>query len=148
MKVILMREVDNLGEVGDVIDVADGYGRNFLLPRGLAVLATAKHKRQLEHEQRLREHRIARARKDAETAAEQLQGVTCRFTRKAGEEGRLFGSVTSMDIEEQLKESGFAIDRRRIQLEQPLKSLGEFEVPVRLPSEVVATLKVIVAAEE
>jgi large subunit ribosomal protein L9 len=148
MKVILMREVDNLGEVGDVIDVADGYGRNFLLPRGLAVLATAKHKRQLEHEQRLREHRIARARKDAETAAEHLQALTCRFTRKAGEEGRLFGSVTAMDIEEQLKESGFAIDRRRIQLEQPLKSLGEFEVPVRLQSEVAATLKVVVAAEE
>jgi large subunit ribosomal protein L9 len=148
MKVILMREVDNLGEVGDVIDVADGYGRNFLLPRGLAVLATAKHKRQLEHEQRLREHRIARIRKDAEAFAEQLQGITCRFTRKAGEEGRLFGSVTAMDIAEQLKEAGFEIDRRRLHLEQPLKSLGEFEVPVRLQAEVSATLKVAVVAEE
>jgi large subunit ribosomal protein L9 len=148
MKVILMREVENLGEVGDIVDVADGYGRNFLLPRGLAVAATAKHKRQFEHEQRLREHRIARARKDAEAFAEQLQGFTCSFRRKAGEEGRLFGSVTAMDIAEQLKEAGFEIDRRRLHLEQPLKSLGEFEVPVRLQAEVSATLKVAVVAEE
>ena len=121
MKVILMRDVEHVGDVGDIVDVADGYGRNFLIPRGFAMAATAKNKRQLEHEQLLREHRILRARKDAQTLAEQLQGVPCHFVRKAGEEGKLFGSVTSMDIAEALKEAGFEIDRRYIQLDQPLK---------------------------
>ena len=148
MKVILMREVEHVGEVGDIVDVADGYGRNFLIPRGLAVAATAKNKRQLEHEQRLREHRILRARQDAQTLAEKLQAVPCRFVRKAGEEGKLFGSVTAMDIAEALKTAGFEVDRRRIQLDQPLKSLGEFTVPVRLPAETEAMVKVTVAPEE
>ena len=147
MKVILMREVEHVGEVGDIVDVADGYGRNFLIPRGFAVAATARNKRQLEHEQRLREHRILRVRKDAQTLAEQLQVVACRFVRKAGEEGKLFGSVTSMDIAEALKVSGFEVDRRDIQLDQPLKSLGEFTVPVRLPAETAAMLKVTITAE-
>jgi large subunit ribosomal protein L9 len=147
MKVILMRDVEHVGDVGDVVDVADGYGRNFLIPRGFAVAATAKNKRQLEHEQRLREHRILRVRKDAQTLAEQLQGVPCRFVRKAGEEGKLFGSVTSMDIAEALKEAGFEVDRRYIQLDQPIKSVGDFSVPVRLPAETSALLKVTVTAE-
>lgn len=148
MKIILMQEVANLGEVGDVVEVADGYGRNFLLPRGLAVAATTKNKRQMEHEQRLREHRIAKARQDAETLAQQLQVHLCQFSRKAGEEGKLFGSVTSMDIAESLQKAGFEIDRRRIQLDQPVKSLGDFQVPVRLHTDVVAMVKVHVAAEE
>jgi large subunit ribosomal protein L9 len=148
MKVILIQDVDKVGEIGDVVEVADGYGRNYLLPRGYAVAATARNKRQLEHEQRLREHRIARARKDAETFAGTLQAVQCHFTRKAGEEGKLFGSVTALDIAEQLKAAGVEIDRRRIQLEQPIKSLGEFVVPVRVRTDVSATLKVTVAAEE
>jgi len=147
MKVILMRDVDHVGEVGDIVDVADGYGRNFLIPHGFAVAATARNKRQLEHEQRLREHRILRVRKDAQTLAEQLQEVACRFVRKAGEEGKLFGSVTSMDIAEALKVSGFEVDRRYIQLDQPLKSVGEFTVPVRLPAETSAMLKVTITAE-
>jgi large subunit ribosomal protein L9 len=148
MKVILVKDVDKLGEIGDVVDVADGYGRNYLLPRGYALAATARNKRELEHEQRLREHRIAQARKDAEIFAGTLQEVPCHFTRKAGEEGKLFGSVTTMDIADKLKEAGLDIDRRRIQLEQPIKSLGEFTVPVRIRTDVSALLKVIVAAEE
>jgi large subunit ribosomal protein L9 len=148
MKVILVKEVENLGEVGDVVDVAPGYGRNFLIPRGFAVAATARNKWQMEHEQRLREHRVARAKKDAETLAERLQAIACRFTRKAGDEGRLFGSVTSMDIAEQLKEAGVEIDRRRIQLEQPIKSLGEFTVPVRLQADVTSAVKVAVVPEQ
>ena len=148
MKVILVKDVDKLGEIGDVVDVADGYGRNYLLPRGYALAATARNKRELEHEHRLREHRIAQARKDAESFAGTLQEVHCHFTRKAGEEGKLFGSVTSMDIAEKLKEAGLDIDRRRIQLEQPIKSLGEFTVPVRIRTDVSAMLKVTVAAEE
>jgi large subunit ribosomal protein L9 len=147
MKVILMRDVDHVGEVGNIVDVADGYGRNFLLPRGLAVAATAKNKRQLEHEQRLREHRILRVRQDAHTLAEKLQAVPCHFVRKAGEEGKLFGSVTAMDIAEALKTAGVEIDRRRIELDQPLKSLGNFTVPVRLQAETSAMVKVTIAAE-
>src|ERR1700752_4641512 len=142
MKVILMRDVDHVGAVGDIVDVADGYGRNFLIPHGFAVAATAKNKRQLEHEQRLREHRILRARQDAQTLAERLQAVPCHFVRKAGEEGKLFGSVTAMDIAEALKTAGFEIDRRRIQLDQPIRSLGDYSVPVRLPAETSATVKV------
>jgi len=148
MKVILMRDVDNVGVVGDIVDVADGYGRNFLIPHGFAVAATAKNKRQLEHEQRLREHRILRVRQEAQTLAERLQTVPCHFVRKAGEEGKLFGSVTAMDIAEALKVAGFEIDRRRIQLDQPLRALGDFTVPVRLPAETSAMVKVTIASEE
>ena len=148
MKVILMHEVEHLGEIGDVVEVADGYGRNYLLPLGLAITATARNARQLAHEQRLRDNRIARARLEAATLAEKLKALEFSFTRKAGEEGKLFGSVTTMDIAEQLKEVGFTIDRRNIQLDQPLKSLGEFAVPVRLPASVSADLKVTVVAEE
>jgi large subunit ribosomal protein L9 len=148
MKVILVKDVDKLGEIGDIVDVADGYGRNYLLPRGYAIAATARNKRQLDHEQRVREQRIAQARKDAEAFAGTLQGIACHFTRKAGEEGKLFGSVTALDIAEKLKEAGLDIDRRRIQLEQPIKSLGEFSVPVRIRTDVSAQLKVTVAAEE
>ena len=148
MKVILMHDVEHVGEIGDVVEVADGYGRNYLLPRGLAIAATARNARQLAHEQRLRDGRIARAKLEAATLAEQLQALQFSFARKAGEEGRLFGSVTTMDIAEQLKEAGFSIDRRNIQLDQPLKSLGEFAVPVRLPASVSADLMVTVVAEE
>ncbi len=147
MKVILVQFVDNLGVIGDVVEVANGYGRNYLIPSGLAIAASAKNKRQLEHEQRRRAHRIDRARQDAQVFANELQKVHCRFTRKAGEEGKLFGSVTTMDIAESLKKAGFEIDRRSIQLEQPIKSLGEFAVPVRLRPEVVAELKVRVEPE-
>ena len=147
MKVILMHEVEHVGEMGDVVEVADGYGRNYLLPRRLAIAATAKNARQLAHEQHLRENRIARVRLEAATLAEKLQGLEFSCTRKAGEEGKLFGSVTTMDIVEQLKEAGFSIDRRNIQLDQPLRSLGEFAVPIRLPASVSADLKVTVVAE-
>lgn len=147
MKVILMQDVSNLGEVGDIVDVAGGYGRNYLVPQGIAVAATAKNKRQLDHQQRLRELQIAKARKAAAGLAEQLQGITCSFTRKSAEEGRLFGSVTSMDIVEELKASGIELDRRRVQLDQPIRSLGNHSVPVRLPGDLTAEVKVTVVAE-
>jgi large subunit ribosomal protein L9 len=147
MKVILMQDVINLGEVGDIVDVAGGYGRNYLVPQGMAVAATAKNKRQLAHQQRLREEQIAKARKAAAGLAEQLQGVSCSFTRRSAEEGRLFGSVTSMDIVEQLKTSGIELDRRRVQLDQPIRSVGEHMVSVRLPGDLKAEVKVTVVAE-
>lgn len=148
MKLILLKEVDGVGDVGEMVEVADGYGRNFLLPKGFAVAATTGNKRQLEHEQRLRDHRVARARQEAEAFAQQLQTVECRFSRKAGEEGKLFGSVTAMDVADKLKEAGYEVDRRRIQLDQPLKSLGSFTVPVRLQAAVSAEVKVSIVAEE
>ena len=148
MKVILMQDVASLGEIGEVVEVADGYGRNYLLPRRMAVAATTKNKRQLEHQQQLREHRVAQVRKEAQTLADRLQNVSCRFTRKTAEEGRLFGSVTSMDIAEQLREAGITLDRRRIQLEQPIKSLGNFTVPVRLPGNLNSEVQVTVMAAE
>ena len=147
MKVILVQLVENLGEIGDVVEVANGYGRNYLIPRGLAIAATAKNKRQIEHEHHLREHRIARARQNTQAFANELQEVSCRFTRKSGDEGKLFGSVTAMDIAEKLKEAGFEIDRRRIQLDQPIKSLGDFAVPIRLRPEVTAELKIHIEPE-
>jgi large subunit ribosomal protein L9 len=101
----------------------------------------------MEHQQLLREHRIARAKKEAQTLAEKLQAVSCRFSRKSGDEGRLFGSVTSMDIADHLKTLGLEVDRRRIQLDQPIKSLGEFTVPVRLPADVTSEVKVAVVPE-
>src|SRR5439155_11339472 len=103
MKVILMRDVEHVGDVGAIVDVADGYGRNFLIPRGFAVAATARNKRQLEHEQLLRDHRIVRARKDAQTLAEQLQGVPCHFVRKAGEEGKLFALLPTGNMAKSLR---------------------------------------------
>ena len=148
MKVILVQDVEKLGEIGDIVDVADGYGRNFLIPQGLAMAATAKNARQLQHEQQLREHRIAQAKKVAEAFAGTLQGVSCQFTRKAGDEGKLFGSVTAIDIADKLKAAGHDVDRRSIQLDQPIKSLGEFTVPIRIRTDVSAMLKVTVAAEE
>ncbi|GIX46643.1 MAG: 50S ribosomal protein L9 [Candidatus Tectimicrobiota bacterium] len=147
MKVILLKDVEKLGEVGDIVEVADGYGRNFLIPRGLAVAATEKNKRQLEHQLRMREHRLARLKKEAQSLAERLRQMTCHFTRKAGEEGKLFGSVTALDIAEQLQAAGIDIDRRRILLEQPIKSVGEYTVPIRLGADVVTELKVTVAPE-
>jgi large subunit ribosomal protein L9 len=147
MKVILMQDVANLGEVGEVVEVAGGYGRNYLVPQGLAIAATAKNKRQLDYQQRLREQQIAKARKAAAGLAEQLQGMTCSFTRKSAEEGRLFGSVTSMDIVEQLRAAGIELDRRRVQLDQPIRSVGEHVVPVRLPGDLTAEVKVNVVAE-
>jgi large subunit ribosomal protein L9 len=148
MKVILMTDINNLGEVGDVVDVANGYGRNYLLPRGLAVAATAKNRRQMEHQQQIRNHRIARARKEAEGLAAQLQDVSCRFARKAGDEGKLFGSVTSIDIAEQLEAAGISVDRRRILLDQPIKSLGDFSVAIRLQADVTSEVKVSVVPED
>ena len=148
MKIILMTDVSNLGEVGDIVEVTNGYGRNYLIPQGLAVEATAKNKRQIEHQQRVREHRIAQARKEAEGVAAQVREVSCRFVRKAGEEGRLFGSVTSMDIAEQLEGAGITIDRRRILLDQPIKSLGDFTVPIRLQADVTSDVQVSVVPED
>lgn len=147
MEVILKEDVDNLGHRGDVVKVAQGYGRNFLLPRKLAIEATAGNKDVIEQMKVSSVRRSAKEKGDAELLLQQLDQVTLEFTRKTGDNDHLFGSVTAPDIVQALEAKGFKIDRRKIHLEEPLKSLGEFLVPVRLHREVTAHVKVNVTAE-
>ncbi|MBM3692449.1 MAG: 50S ribosomal protein L9 [Actinobacteria bacterium] len=147
MKIVLRDDVENLGRKGDVVDVADGYARNYLVPRGLAMKATKGVVAQAEAMRRNRAARDARDREAAQTAAATLAGARLEITARAGEGGKLFGSVTSTDIAEALQaRHGLTVDRRRIALAEPLKELGDVEVSVQLHPEVSATLTVAVVA--
>jgi len=148
MEVILKEDVNNLGHRGDVVKVAAGYGRNYLLPQNLAMEANANNKAVIEQMKNSAVRKSAKEKTEAEALVAQLDAVSLRFTRKTGENDHLFGSVTSSDIAQQLEEKGFTIDRRKIHLDEPLKSLGDFLVPVRLHREVTAHIKVVVHAEE
>jgi large subunit ribosomal protein L9 len=148
MEVILKEDVNNLGHRGDVVKVAAGYGRNFLLPQNLAMEANANNKAVIEQMKNSAVRKSAKEKTEAEALVAQLDAVSLEFTRKTGENDHLFGSVTSSDIAQQLEGKGFNIERRKIHLDEPLKSLGEFLVPVRLHREVTAHLKVVIAAEE
>ena len=148
MEVVLKEDIENLGHMGDVVKVKDGYARNYLLPRGLVVLANKKNLKALEHEQRMIAQRRERLTKEAQGISAKLAGVSLEFTAKAGEEGRLFGSVTTMDIEKALKEQGFDVERRRIVLDAPIKNVGDYEVPIRLRPEVMPSIKVKVVSED
>ncbi|HUA96975.1 MAG TPA: 50S ribosomal protein L9 [Terracidiphilus sp.] len=147
MEVILKEDIDNLGHRGDVVKVADGYGRNYLLPRKLALQATAANKAVIEQMKASAARRAATEKAKAEAMVAQLEPLVLGFTRKAGEHGHLFGSVTSADIAGELAAKGFEIDRRKIQLGEPLKSVGEFTVALRLYREVTARVRVQVQAE-
>jgi len=147
MEVILKEDVPKLGHRGDVIKVAEGYGRNYLLPRKLAIEATPANKAVIEQMKQAAVRRSAVEKADSEALAKQLDGVSLTFQRKAGEKDHLFGSVTSSDIAEGLEHKGFNIDRRKIQLHEPLKSIGEFEVPIRLHRDVTSKVKVTVEKE-
>jgi large subunit ribosomal protein L9 len=147
MEVILKEDVNNLGHRGDVVKVADGYGRNFLLPNKLAMEATAANKVVIEQMKQSSVRRTAREKSDAESLVAQLDQVALTFERKVGEKEHLFGSVTSGEIAQQLEQRGFTIDRRKIQLDEPLRQLGEFLVPIKLHREVTAHIKVTVQAE-
>jgi large subunit ribosomal protein L9 len=147
MEVILKEDVDNLGHRGDVVKVAQGYGRNFLLPRKLAIEATAGNKSVIEQMKNSSVRRSAKEKTDAELLLQQLEQLSLSFTRKTGDNDHLFGSVTAADIAQALEAQGFQIDRRKVHLEEPLKSLGEFLVPVRLHREVTAHIKVTVSKE-
>lgn len=147
MEVILKEDVEKLGHAGDVVKVADGYGRNFLLPKKLAIEATKGNKAVIDQMKAAAVKRSAKEKGDAELLAKQFDGVVLDFTRKVGEKDHLFGSVTSSDIAEALEKKGFNIDRRKIQLAEPLKSLGEFDVPIRLHRDVTARFKVNVKKE-
>jgi len=147
MEVILKEDVANLGHRGDVVKVADGYGRNFLLPRKLALQATLANKAVIEQMKAAAERRSATEKVQAQELVAKLEPLTLAFTRKSGENGQLFGSVTSADIASELAAKGFDVDRRKIQLAEPIKSLGDFTISVKLHREVTAHLRVNVAAE-
>ncbi|MGH9603969.1 MAG: 50S ribosomal protein L9 [Terriglobales bacterium] len=147
MEVILKEDVPKLGHRGEVVKVADGYGRNYLLPRRLAIEANAQNRAVIEQMKTSAQRRSAREKADAEGLAKQLEGATLSFTRKAGEQDHLFGSVTSGDIAEALTSQGFTVDRRKIQLDEPIKNLGEFAVTIKLHRDITATVKVVVAKE-
>lgn len=148
MEVILKEDVANLGHRGDVVKVADGYGRNFLLPRKLALQATQANKAVIEQMKAAAARRSAAEKAQAEEQVKTLNAVALSFTRKSGENGQLFGSVTSADISGELATKGFEVDRRKVQLSEPLKSVGEYTVAIKLHREVTAHVKVQVVAEE
>jgi large subunit ribosomal protein L9 len=147
MEVILKEDVANLGHRGDVVKVADGYGRNFLLPRKLALQATLANKAVIEQMKAAAARRSATEKVQAQELVAKLEPLTLTFTRKSGENGQLFGSVTTADIAGELSAKGFDVDRRKIQLTEPIKSLGDFTISVKLHREVTAHLRVQVSAE-
>ena len=147
MEVILKEDVDHLGTRGDLVKVADGYGRNYLLPRNLAMQANAANKAVIEQMKASAVRLSAREKAEAEQLVAQIEALSLTFERKVGEADHLFGSVTSADIAHQLEARSFNLDRRKIQLEEPLRSLGEFHVPVKLHREVTAHVKVTITAE-
>lgn len=148
MELLLKEDVDNLGLRGEMVKVRAGYGRNYLLPRGLAIQATPGNVKQIELQRRALLKKEATERTAAEAQASILRDLTLEFPRRVGEHGVLYGSVTSMDIAEAVKARGFELDRRRIMLSEPIKETGEFEVPVRLHREVIASVKVVVVSEQ
>jgi large subunit ribosomal protein L9 len=147
MEVILKEDVINLGHRGDVVKVADGYGRNFLLPRKLALQATEENKAVIEQMKNASARRSASEKVQAEELVAKLEPLTLSFTRKSGESGQLFGSVTSADIAADLASKGFEVDRRKIALNEPLKTLGDHTVTIKLHREVTAHLKVKVVGD-
>ena len=148
MEVILRQDVDELGLEGDVVKVAKGYARNYLIPQSMALEATEHNRKALEMQRKKIELRRVRVKEQAEEVKAEMEKVVLTFSQKAGEEGKLYGSVTSMDVASQLKEQGIDIERRKIVLEKPIKELGEFQVDVKIYPEVTAAIKVVVKAEE
>ena len=148
MEVILKEDVNNLGHRGDVVKVADGYGRNYLLPKKLAMQATAANRKQIEDMKASAVRKSAKEKAEAEALVGQLNSLVLVFERKVGENDHLFGSVTSADIAAHLEAKGFNIDRRKVHLDEPLKQVGEFHIPVKLHREVTAHVAVTVKAEE
>ena len=148
MEVILREDIEKLGSRGQVVKVAAGYARNFLLPKKLAVAATESNKKIIEQERHAYLRREAKQQGEAEELSKLLSGVTVTISQKAGENDQLFGSVTSKDVADALAAKGYNIDRRKIQLDEPIKTLGEFKVPVKLHKDVTAEVAVVVAKEE
>ena len=147
MEVILLERVEKLGQMGDTVKVKPGYARNYLLPQGLAVSATSRNIKQLEHDKAVIQHRVESQREGAQALADKLNGMILQFERRVGEQDKLFGSVTSREIAEQLAIAGVEIDHRKIKLSEPIKELGKYEVPIKIHSDIDATLKFWVVAK-
>jgi large subunit ribosomal protein L9 len=148
MKVILKEDIPKLGTMGETVNVAPGYGRNYLIPQGKAVLATSKNLKGLEHQKQLILRKAELVRKDAESFAEKFRGLTLTLVRKVVDEDKIYGSVSVGDISQALEEAGVEIERRMIKLAEPIKSLGEFQVPVKVHADVTAELTIQVVKEE
>jgi large subunit ribosomal protein L9 len=148
MKVILKEDIAKLGRMGETVQVAPGYGRNYLIPQGKAVLATSKNLKGLEHQRQLIQRKAELVRKDAESFAEKFRGLTLTLARKVVGEDKIYGSVSVSDISQALEEAGVEIERKLIKLDEPIKSLGEFQVPVTVHADVTAELTVQVVKEE
>ena len=147
IKLILVEDVPSLGHAGELVSVKPGYARNYLVPQGKAALATEARVQELAHKQRVIETKLAKELSDMQAVAHKIQSLTLEVSAQAGEEGKLFGSVTSQQLVEMLSEKGLKIDRRKLGLSEPIKQVGEHQVPVRLTRDVSATLKVIVSAQ-
>ena len=148
MRIILRQDVDELGLEGDIVDVTKGYGRNYLIPKGMGLEANPQNIKTLELQSKKIEVRRVKAREAAEKIKQKVEGTVLTFSQKSGEEGKLYGSVTSMDIASGLEKQDIVIDRRKILLEKPIKSLGEFEVPVKIYPEITALIRVVVESSE
>jgi large subunit ribosomal protein L9 len=147
MEVILKEDIVNLGKIGEVVRVRDGYARNYLLPRGLVLMANKKNLKTFDHQKKLVADQKQKIMRQAQSAADQLTGVSLVIPMKVGEEGRLFGSVTNIQIEKALKAKGLNVDRRKIHLEEPIKMAGDYEVPVRLAADLTVPLKLSVVSD-
>src|ERR1700686_1970860 len=147
MEVILKEDVSKVGSRGDVVKVAEGYGRNYLLPRKLAIEASRGNKAVIEQMKAASVRRSAKEKHSAEALAKQFEGISLSFQRRTGERDQLFGSVTSGDIADALAKKGLELDRRKIQVHEPLKTVGEFTVPIKLHKDVTAHLKVVIEKE-
>ena len=147
MEVILKEDIVNLGKIGEVVRVRDGYARNYLLPRGLVLMANKKNLKTFDHQKKLVADQKQKTMRQAQSAADQLTGISLVIPMKVGEEGRLFGSVTNIQIEKALKAKGLNVDRRKIHLDEPIKTAGDYEVPVRLAADLTVPLKLSVVAD-
>jgi len=147
MEVILKEDVANLGKIGEIVRVRDGYARNYLLPRGLVLEANKKNMKTLEHHKKIVNDQKQKITRQAQAVGEELHGVALVIPMKVGEEGKLFGSVTNIHIEKALKAKGLKVDRRKIQLAEPIKVAGDYDVPVRLSADITVPLKVSVVSD-
>ncbi|HBR16617.1 MAG TPA: 50S ribosomal protein L9 [Deltaproteobacteria bacterium] len=147
MEIILKKDAPSLGKMGNVVRVTDGYARNYLIPQGIGLEATPKNLKLLEKEIKIWQKKAEKLKEEAAQLAAEIEKLSLSFARKTGEEDKIFGSVTSLDIEEKMKENGIQIDRKKIHVEEPIKTLGVFTVPIKLHPEVTANLKISVVKE-
>jgi large subunit ribosomal protein L9 len=147
MKIILREDMDSLGLEGTIVNVADGYARNYLMPKGIALEANNQNIKLMEAQRKKIELKRVKAREEAEKMKSALSGVVITLSHKVGEEGKLYGSVTSMDIADEMGKKGIAVDRRKIVLDKPIKTVGEFDVPIKIYPKVTGSIKVVVVPE-